>query len=385
MKDRSNSIGNKMIMIPDSFKGTMSSKEVGQIMKEEARKLWPDGEIISVQVADGGEGSVDAFLSALDGERVYETVSGPYGEKVQACYAIVGKTAIIEMASVAGLPLVGKHLSAGQTTTYGVGELIRKALDRKVEKIILALGGSATNDGGTGMASALGVRFYNQKKEQFVPVGDTLSQISKIDIEEVDSRLKGVQVVAMCDIQNTLCGELGAAKVFAPQKGATEEQVIRLDEGLHHFSDQVKRWLHKEILSLKGGAAAGGMGAGAVAFLDAQLQSGIDVVLDTIGFDELLNGCKLVITGEGKIDEQSINGKVISGVARRASKKQVPVLVVAGAVDDDAEKAYEIGVTAIFSITQKPMSFEEICKTTTSDLRRTMRSVFRFAKAFERK
>lgn len=370
----------KIVIIPDSFKGTMSSKEVGEIIREEALRSWPEAEIIRAEVADGGEGSVEALLSVLPGNRNYVTVSGPYKEKIKAYYGMIGETAVIEMAAAAGLPLVGTRLAAGATTTYGVGELILDALNQGAKKIILGLGGSATNDGGTGMAAALGVHFLDKNGERFVPVGDTLEQIDRIEMEELDMRLKNVQIVAMCDVSNPLCGAQGASAVFGPQKGATEEDVKRLDKGLLHLAEEIVKAGGMDVLQLPGGGAAGGMGAGAVAFLGAELQSGIDVVLDTIHFEEMLEGCSLVITGEGKIDGQSVQGKVVSGVAKRAKEKDVPVLVVVGAIDEGAEAVYDLGVSAIFSINQKPLPFEAIQNRTRSDLRKTIQSIFRFAK-----
>lgn len=374
----------KIVIIPDSFKGTMSSKEVGEIIMEEAKKSYPEAEVIRAEVADGGEGSVEALLSALPGKRKFVTVSGPYREAVQACYGKIGDTAVIEMAAAAGLPLVGTRLAAGATTTYGVGELIADALEQGAKRIILGLGGSATNDGGAGMAAALGVRFSDAEGKEFVPVGDTLGDIDKIELEGVDERLKTVQIIAMCDVSNPLCGSRGASAVFGPQKGASAEDVKRLDRGLFHLAEKIAEAGGREVLELPGGGAAGGMGAGAVAFLRAELRSGIDVVLETIHFDEMLEGCSLVITGEGKVDGQSVQGKVISGVAKEAAKKQVPVAVVTGAIEDGAEALYEIGVDAIFSINQKPLSFEAILHRTKADLRKTARNIFQFAKMVEK-
>lgn len=373
----------KIVVIPDSFKGTMSSKEVGQIIKEEALRCWPEAEVIRAEVADGGEGSVDAFLSVLEGKKEYVTVSDPYGDKITSYYGIFEETAVIEMAAAAGLPLVGERLSAGKTTTYGVGEMIRDALDKGVKKIILGLGGSATNDGGAGMAAALGVCFTDEKGEPFVPVGDTLEKIAGIEVDGIDKRLKEVQVIVMCDVRNTLCGEEGAAFVFAPQKGADKDEVKRLDQGLFHFAKEAEKVWDGDMLGLRGGGAAGGMGAGAAAFLGAELQSGIEVVLKMIRFEDMIENCSLVITGEGKIDEQSAQGKVISGIAAQAAKKNVPVIAFAGAIEDGAESLYDIGVNAIFSINQKPLPFEKIQNRTKSDLRKTAHNIFEFAKAIK--
>lgn len=370
----------KIVIIPDSFKGTMNSREVGEIIQEEAHSSWPDAQIIRAEVADGGEGSVEAFLSVLPGIRKYVTVTGPYGECIKAYYGLFEDMAVIEMAAAAGLPLVGTRLSAGATTTYGVGELILDALNQGVKKIILGLGGSATNDGGAGAAVAVGVRFLDVQDNAFIPVGNTLNRIEKIDIEGIDTRIQNTEFIAMCDIKNLICGKNGASAVFGPQKGATEEEVKMLDQGLLHYSRKIEQTLGIDVLKLPGGAAAGGMGVGSVAFFGANLKSGIDVVLDIIRFEEMLKDCSMVITGEGKIDGQSAQGKAIAGIAQRASKHQVPVLAIVGAIDEDAENMYELGVSAIFSINHKPLPFEKIVDRTRSDLRRTARTIFRFAK-----
>ena len=293
---------------------------------------------------------------------------------------MIGETAIVEMAAAAGLPLVGENRQAGQTSTYGVGQLMRHALDRKIRRMILALGGSATNDGGAGAAVALGVRFYNSDGEAFVPVGNTLSQIERIDMSGLDARLAGVQIVAMCDIDNPLCGEKGAAAVFGPQKGASPEQVAVLDAGLAHIADVIERDIGVNVRDIQGAGAAGGMGAGVMAFFGATLQSGIDIVLETVRFDEVLEDASLVITGEGRIDGQSAHGKVIAGIARRAKARNIPVLAIVGDIADDAEKMYDIGVSAIFSINRVAVSYQEAKPRAQQDLRRTVRTIFQFAK-----
>lgn len=369
----------KIVIIPDSFKGTMSSRQVGQIIRQEAVACWPQAEIICVEVADGGEGSVDAFLSVLPGEKKTVSVQGPYGETIRSFYGMIGDTAVIEMAAAAGLPLAGDHCNAGQTTTFGVGQLMRAALDNGAQKIILGLGGSATNDGGTGAAAALGVQFLNAAGQSFVPVGDTLCEITHIDLSGLDARLSQVKVIAMCDIDNPLCGPSGAATVFAPQKGASEAQIPLLDNGLHRMADVVRHDLGKDVLTMKGAGAAGGMGAGAVAFFGAELRSGIDVVLDTVQYDEMLQDCSMVITGEGRIDGQSVHGKVIAGIAKRAKKHHVPVIAIVGDIGDGADAVYDIGVSAIFSINRQAVPFT-IAKTQTfENLRQTARTIFHFA------
>lgn len=370
----------KIVIIPDSFKGTMSSRMIGEIIAQEASDCWPGVETLRVEVADGGEGSVDAFLSVLPGTKHQLTVQGPYGEPIQSFYGQMGDTAVIEMAAAAGLPLVGEKLNAGQTSTYGVGQLICHALENGARKIILGLGGSATNDGGAGAAAALGVRFLDSEGKSFVPVGNTLHRIQHIEMHAAAERLKNVSVVAMCDINNPLCGPQGAAAVFGPQKGASPEQVVQLDAGLHHLADVIQRDLGIHVLQLPGGGAAGGMGAGAAAFFGAALESGIDVVLDTVDFDQMLEGCSMVITGEGRIDGQSARGKVIAGIAQRAQKKNVPVVAIVGDIADGAEQMYSKGVSAIFSINRVALPFIEMKHRAPSDLRQTVRNVFRFVK-----
>ncbi len=371
----------KIIIIPDSFKGTMSSREIGTIIAEEAVARWPEVQTDCIQVADGGEGSVDAFLSALPGEKKELTVQGPYGEDIESFYGLIEnrRTAVIEMAAAAGLPLVGENRSVCKTSTYGVGQLIKAALDDGVKKVILGLGGSATNDGGVGAAAALGVQFFNQNNEPFVPVGETLSDIARIDMNQTDSRLNEIEIIAMCDIDNPLCGAAGAAAVFAPQKGANPEQVQQLDAGLAHLAQLIQRDIGVDVLDLQGAGAAGGMGAGVVAFMGATLQRGIEVVLDTVHYDERLEGCSMVMTGEGKIDGQSARGKVVSGVAGRAIRYKIPVVAIVGDIGDDAEEMYQMGVSAIFSINRMAIPFAEAKCRAADDLRKTVRTVFKFA------
>ena len=369
----------KIVIIPDSFKGTMSSREIGEIMAQEAAACWPGVETVRIEVADGGEGSVDAFLSAVPGRKKAVRVQGPYGQELESFYGLIGDTAVIEMAAVAGLPLVGEARSAGRTTTFGVGQLMLDALACGVKKIILGLGGSATNDGGAGAAAALGVRFLDSRGRSFVPVGDTLCDIAHIDRTGAAQALRGVEVVAMCDINNPLCGPHGAAAVFGPQKGADAAEVQRLDDGLRHLAAVIGRDLGADVLELEGAGAAGGMGAGVVAFFGAALQSGIDVMLDTVRFDQVLEGCSLVMTGEGKIDGQSAQGKVIAGIAARAARRGIPVVAIVGDIADDAHLMYDMGVSAIFSINRVAVPYAQARLRAPQDLRETVRTVFRFA------
>lgn len=346
----------KVILIPDSFKGTLSSMEICNIVKERVLQHNPDCEVISVPVADGGEGSVDCFLSALGGEKVFLTVKGPYFEDMEAFYGLIddGKTAVIEMAACAGLPLVGENKDPRKTTTFGVGELILDAAKRGCKKIVVGLGGSSTNDGGCGAAAAVGVKFYDAEGKAFIPVGGTLKDIARIDLSEKSKELDGIEIVTMCDIDNPLYGENGAAYIFGPQKGADPEMVKFLDAGLLSFSKVIEKDLALDVKTMPGGGAAGGMGTGMVAFFHSRLQMGIETVLDTVNFDQMLQNADVVFTGEGKMDSQSLRGKVVIGVGRRCKKQAVPVVVIAGGYDADVNAAYEEGVTAVFSINRLP-------------------------------
>lgn len=369
----------KFILIPDSFKGTMSSTEICAVMETAIRRYLPDAQVCGVPVADGGEGSVDAFLGAVGGEKVAACVQGPWGEDVDAFYgALPGGVAVIEMAAAAGLPLVGERRSAEQTTTYGVGQLMRLALERGCKKIIMGLGGSATNDGGCGATAAMGAVFRDADGEAFVPVGATLSRIASIDLSGMPKELADVEIVAMCDIDNPLCGELGAAHVFGPQKGADPAMVELLDAGLAHMAGIVKKDLGRDILLLHGAGAAGGMGGGMVAYFGAQLQMGIETVLDTVGFDALLDGADMVFSGEGKIDFQSLLGKVVIGVARRTKKAGVPLIAVVGDIGDNIDAAYEAGVSAIFSTNRVAVPYQQARVRAKNDLALTMDNLMRF-------
>ena len=372
---------NKIILIPDSFKGTMSSSEICEIMASQINRHFPKASIISIPVADGGEGSVDAFLTAMGGEQVWLDVLGPYREDIQAYYGLIpGGIAVVEMAAAAGLPLVGDNKNAERTTTYGVGQLIEHAARSGIQRLVVGLGGSSTNDGGTGAAAALGVRFFNQAGEPFVPVGATLKDIDRIDASGLCPELKKIELVTMCDIDNPLCGPHGAAAIFGPQKGADQAMVERLDQGLRHLATIARRDLGIDVLDLPGAGAAGGMGGGMVAFLGSRLEMGIETVLNTVGFNELLQGADLVISGEGKIDSQSLRGKVVIGVARRTKKMGVPLLAIVGDIGDNLEGAYDEGVTAIFSINRVAVPFKEAKPRARNDLALTLDNLMRFIK-----
>ena len=346
----------KAILIPDSFKGTLSSAQICEIMGNQIRLRFPDCEVVSIPVADGGEGSVDAFLTALGGEKVFVEAANPYFEPMQAFYGLIdgGRTAVIEMAACAGLPLVADRKDPTRTTTYGVGQLILDAVGRGVKRIVVGLGGSATTDAGCGAAAAIGVKFYNAAGAVFVPVGGTLKDVVKIDLGDSQEKLRGVEIVTMCDIDNPMYGPHGAAYVFGPQKGADAEMVKFLDDGLRHVGEAIRKDLGRDLTEVPGGGAAGAMGVGMVAFFGSTLQMGIETVLDTVNFDAILAGADAVFTGEGKLDTQSLRGKVVIGVARRAKKQNVPVIAVVGGADLDVDEAYDEGVKAIFTINRLP-------------------------------
>ncbi|WP_101697567.1 glycerate kinase family protein [Clostridium minihomine] len=368
----------KILLIPDSFKGTMSSAKVCEIMEKAIRIHLPQAQVVSIPVADGGEGTVDSFLAAAGGEKHELPVTGPYGEPITGFYGILpDKTAVVEMAAAAGLPLVGENKRAEKTSTFGVGQILKHVVDSGCRKIILGLGGSATNDGGTGAAAALGVQFKDKQGRPFLPVGETLCNIGSIDISQLDPQMKSVDLTVMCDIDNPFCGPQGAAYVFAPQKGADPEMVERLDQNLAHLAAVIRRDLKVDIECLPGAGAAGGMGGGMVAFFNGHLQMGIETVLDTVHFDTLLQEAQLVFTGEGKLDTQSLRGKVISGVARRAKEKNVPVIAVVGDIGDQMEAIYEQGVQAVFSINRVAVPFSQAKLRSESDLELTMDTILR--------
>lgn len=350
----------KVVLIPDSFKGTLSSTQICEIIESKINQHFPGCQVISIPVADGGEGSVDCFLSALGGEKINLMVKNPYFEDMDSFYGIIdnGNTAVIEMAACAGLPLVEDRKDPRKTTTYGVGQLILDAAGRGVKKIIVGLGGSSTNDCGCGAAAAIGVKFFNGSGEIFVPTGGTTHEISSIDISGKAEVLNGIEIVTMCDIDNPMYGTTGAAHVFGPQKGADAEMVLFLDEGIKNVSEVIKKDLKKDLSKIPGSGAAGAMGAGMIAFFDSKLQMGIETVLDTVNFSEVITGADMIFTGEGKIDFQSLRGKVVIGVAKRAKLQNVPVTVIAGGSDNGIEEAYDLGVTSIFSINRLPEAFE---------------------------
>lgn len=374
---------NKIILVPDSFKGTMSSVRICEILGRAVREILPGEAIIPMPIADGGEGTVDAFLAAAGGERRSAPAPGPnLGDIGEVEYAMLPDgTAVIEMAAAAGLPLC-KELDPMRASTYGVGLLMAEALISPCKRIILGLGGSATNDGGCGAAWALGARFYDRAGNSFIPNGGTLEQIDRIDLTDLRALLGDVPVTCICDVDNPMCGENGAAAVFAPQKGATPEQVRQIDRGLRHLAEKLKECTGRDVLNLPGAGAAGGMGGGFAAMAGAELKHGIDIMLDTIRFDTVAKGADLILTGEGKIDSQSVRGKVVCGVAKRAKALKIPCIAIVGDAEDGYESLYDEGLTAVFPINRTAIPFEQAQLRAEEDLYRTACDVLRLVRRF---
>lgn len=347
----------RCLVISDSFKGTLSTLDICR-MAEGVR--LPDWQIDALPVADGGEGTVDCFLTGCGGTYVAATVSDPFGAKMESGYGwLPDGTAVVECAAAAGLTLAAGHLDPLYTTTYGVGELMRCALENGAKRLVLGLGGSCTNDGGCGAAAALGAVFRDQAGRPFVPVGGTLGEIDTIDLTGLHPKLREVPLTVMCDIDNPLYGENGAAFVFAPQKGTTPEQVAFLDGGLRRLAAVIQRDTGVAVDELSGGGAAGGFGAGCAALLGGQLRSGIETVLDVLDFDRRAAEYDLIVTGEGRLDSQSLGGKVVSGVASRCRKIAVPVAALVGALALEEASLDELGLVCARSINPPDISFEQ--------------------------
>ena len=349
----------KVLVAPDSFKGSLSADAVAQAIAEGLRLVWPDAVIEQVPMADGGEGTVDALVAATAGRKRSITATGPLGETVEATFGLLGdgRTAVLEMASASGLPLVPpRQRNPLRTTTYGTGQVIAAALDCRVGRLIVGIGGSATVDGGTGCAQALGMKFLDAQGRPLPDglAGGDLARIDKIDPSQLDRRLDQVEVLVACDVDNPLCGPSGAAAVYGPQKGATPEMVAQLDQGLAHLAELIQRDLGLSIGVVPGAGAAGGLGAGLIAFCKARLQPGVEIVMAQVGLEQRLEDCDLLITGEGQLDSQSVRGKTISGVGRLAKRAGVPVVALVGSIGDGAELALDV-VDAYLPIIDRPM------------------------------
>lgn len=379
----------KIIIAPDSFKGSLTSSQVCAAIKKGIRKADENIDIVSIPMADGGEGTVDALMNSLGGSKIQVWVKDPLFRRIKAQYGILedGKTAVIEMASASGLALLSlKERNPMNTTTYGTGELIKDALDRGCRNFIIGIGGSATNDGGIGMAAALGAKFYDREKNTIELTGSGLLKLDSIDLSQLDPRVKECNFRIFCDVENPLYGIQGAAYVYGRQKGADDDMIERLDMGLRRLSEIIERDLGKSVASIPGAGAAGGLGAGLVAFLNAKLEKGIDLLMETIGFEEQIKDADLIITGEGKMDEQTKYGKTIFGIIKAARKQGIPVVGICGSIGDGVEELYIEGLNSVFSIVNRPMplwqSIEQTSELLTSTAENVIRLFLKASKAY---
>ncbi|WPR99716.1 glycerate kinase [Klebsiella aerogenes] len=368
----------KIVIAPDSYKESLSALDVATAIETGFREIYPHAEYVKVPVADGGEGTVEAMVAATQGHIVQVSVTGPLGEPVNAFYGLSGdmRCAYIEMAAASGLESVPPtRRNPLLTTSWGTGELIRHALDAGVSQIIIGIGGSATNDGGAGMAQALGAKLLNSGQQQIAPGGGALETLARIDLSELDPRLADCRIDVACDVTNPLTGPQGASAVFGPQKGATAAMIERLDRGLQYFAQIIDRDLDIDVLSLEGGGAAGGMGAALYAFCGANLRPGIEIVTDALGLADLVADADLVITGEGRIDSQTIHGKVPVGVAKVAKRYNVPVIGIAGSLTADVGVVHQHGLDAVFSVLYSVCTLDEALANAAANVRMTARNV----------
>ncbi|NRB66522.1 MAG: glycerate kinase [Vibrio sp.] len=371
----------KIVIAPDSFKESLTAVEVAQSIQMGLERVWPDAEFVKVPVADGGEGTVQSLIDATSGQKVFTETTGPLGETVQACYGVLGdgKTAVIEIAEASGLHLVpAEKRDPKITSSFGTGELIKHALSQGISRLIVGLGGSATNDAGAGMLAVLGVTFIDKTGEEFVPVGGaSLANLARVDTSKLDPRLHQCEVVVACDVDNPLCGALGASAVFGPQKGATEQDVTLLDQSLEIFGQVTKKNVGIDVLTAAGAGAAGGMGAALLGYANAVLKPGIEIVLDTVKLESKLIGANLVITGEGKIDDQTVHGKTPVGVAKLAKQFNLPVIALAGCTGSHFQAVYEHGIDAVYACLPRPMSLQEAFHEAASNLANVAENVAR--------
>jgi len=352
----------KIIIAPDSYKGSLSAFEVAKSIQRGILNVDESIETVIVPMADGGEGTVQSLIDASGGKIIELTVHDPLFREIKSFYGIMGDgvTAVIEMVAASGLPLLTfDERNPLITTTYGTGELIIDALNKGCLNFIIGLGGSATNDGGSGMAQALGVSLLDENGNEVGMGGGELSKINSIDISGMDQRIRNAEFLAACDVDNPLCGEKGASAVYGRQKGASNDEVILLDKGLDHFAQIVKQQLNLDIKDVPGAGAAGGLGAGVMVFLNAHLEHGIDIVTKATNLTEKMNNADLVFTGEGRIDFQTAFGKTPFGVAQIAKQKNIPVIALSGSLGEGYKNLYDKGFDGIFSIIDKPMSLQE--------------------------
>lgn len=370
----------KIVIAPDSFKDSLSAQAVADAIASGLAEVWPDAELVKCPMADGGEGTIEAVLDACEGQWMSAQVSGPLGDSVAAQWGWLAqsRTAIIEMAMASGLQLLTRaQRDACLTSTEGTGQLISAALDAGAQRVILAIGGSATNDGGSGMLSALGARFLDRNDQPLPRGGRALTDLARIDLSGLDPRLANVRVEIAADVDNPLCGPTGASHIFGPQKGASPDQVLALDAALAHFADHSARTLGRDLRDSPGSGAAGGMGFAAKAYLNASFRAGVEVVADLTGLEQALVGADLVITGEGRFDAQTLRGKTPLGVARVAQRQRVPVIVLAGTLGEGYEQLYQHGISAAFALTSGPMDLEHACREAPRLLQERARDVAR--------
>lgn len=352
----------KIVIAPDSFKESLTALEAANAMERGFKQVFPDAHYVKIPMADGGEGTVQSLVDATDGKIIKQQVKGPLGNPVEAFFGLMGDgtTAVIEMAAASGLHLVpAEKRNPLVTTTWGTGELIRAALDQGISKIIIGIGGSATNDGGTGMVQALGARLLTADGELIGSGGGSLDQLHSIDLSSLDERLQHVKIEVACDVDNPLTGPRGASAIFGPQKGATPEMVKTLDKNLAHYAAVIEKELGTQVNDVPGAGAAGGLGAGLLAFLPVELKRGVEIVLDAVQFEKHVQDADLVITGEGRIDTQTVFGKTAMGVAKLAKKYQVPVVGIAGSISADCHVVHEHGIDAVFSIVPGAISLQD--------------------------
>ncbi len=373
----------KILLAPDSFKGTLTSMEVIELLAEAAKEHFSPLEVVKVPIADGGEGTVDSLATATGGEYRQVEVTGPVeGSRIQARYGIIGgKTAVIEMAQASGIILIAPEQRDPLTaTTFGTGELIKAALEEGIRDFLIGIGGSATNDGGVGAAQALGVSFTDEKGLEIGVGGKELARIRKIDLIQLDPRIGESRITVICDVSNPLTGPKGATAVYGPQKGVTEALFPSLEEGMKNYEKLIKEATGLDMSMIPGTGAAGGLGAALVAFLGAALKPGIDTILDYVNYEKLLEGVDLVVTGEGRIDGQSVYGKVPVGVAKRSKLKNVPVAVITGGMGHEAQKVYDFGIDSIMPLFNRDMTLEEALSNSEKLMRDAADRMFRFIK-----
>ncbi|WP_319242830.1 glycerate kinase [uncultured Propionivibrio sp.] len=376
----------RIVVAPDSYKGSVSALDVANAMARGIQKVFPDAEVCKVPIADGGEGTVEALVTATAGQLKTSEVTGPLGSRLPAQWGVLGdgRTAVIEMAAASGLPLVAPEMRNPLiTTTLGTGELISAALDAGLRRIIIGIGGSATNDGGVGMARALGAHFLDAQGQELAEGGAALAQLAKIDLSGFDPRLQETDLIVACDVDNPLCGPCGASAVFGPQKGATPALIARLDAALVNFAECAQQATGRDVANVPGAGAAGGLGAGLMFFTPAKLRPGVEIVLEAVGFADIVKSAGFVITGEGRTDFQTAYGKAPVGVARVAKQFDVPVFCLSGGLGDGADDVLVQGIDAVMSICDRPMALEDCMNAGASLIEAGTVRLCRIAKVFD--